>query len=122
MNSQTVRISYLGKFAKFTFLDESKLNEWFSKLYVDVPEPIKPKQILDIGTGTGGSAFVLGELYPEAKVCHKKVQKRLFSVTPFEISFAPQVTALDLAPGYIRYILKSFTKRFDAKAKTCNSI
>ena len=83
LNSQTVRISYLGKFAKFTFLDESKLNEWFSKLYVDVPEPIKPTQILDIGTGTGGSAFVLGELYPEAKVhmsCHIKSTKKAYSM------------------------------------------
>ena len=36
--------------------------------------------MLDIGTGTGGSAFVLGELFPQA-----------------------QVVGIDLSPAYIRF-------------------
>ena len=78
LNSKTVRISFLGN-SKFTFLDESKLNEWLTKLY-KVDSNIEPKVILDVGTGTGGSAFVLGELFPEA-----------------------QVMGIDLAPAYIRF-------------------
>merc|ERR1712241_465146 len=78
LNGHTVRVSYLGN-SKFTFLDESKLNEWFKKLYFEETQ-IDPKVILDVGTGTGGSAFVLGELFPEAKVM-----------------------GIDLAPTYIRF-------------------
>ena len=74
-----MRISYLGN-TKFTFLDEAKLEEWLRKLYVDVPAPARPVKVLDIGTGTGGSAFVLSRLFPDA-----------------------QVTGIDLAPGYIRF-------------------
>ena len=79
LNSQTVRISFLGN-SKFTFLDESKLNEWLVKLYKTQQNSIEPKVILDIGTGTGGSAFVLGQLFPQA-----------------------QVLGIDLAPAYIRF-------------------
>ena len=46
--------------------------------------------ILDIGTGTGGSAFVLGQLFPEVHIttqiiCDKKMQNmlRCFFVTNF---------------------------------------
>ena len=62
--------------SKFTFLDENNLREWLTKLY----EGRNPTKILDVGTGTGGSAFVLGEMFPQA-----------------------QVIGVDLAPGYIRF-------------------
>lgn len=78
MNTQTIRVSFLGN-SKFTFLDEEYLNTWLKKLYVE-DNPIQPKTILDVGTGTGGSAFVLGEIFPNA-----------------------QVMGVDLAPGYIRF-------------------
>lgn len=79
MNSQTIRISFLGN-SKFTFLDETKLNEWLVKLYKTQQDSIDPQVILDIGTGTGGSAFVLGQLFPQA-----------------------HVLGIDLAPAYIRF-------------------
>ena len=77
--SLQVRISYLGN-TKFTFLDEDKLEEWLIKLYVNVSSPIRPAKVLDVGTGTGGSAFVLNRLFPDA-----------------------EVTGIDLAPGYVRF-------------------
>ena len=79
LNSQTIRISFLGN-SKFTFLDETKLNEWLVKLYKTQQDSIDPQVILDIGTGTGGSAFVLGQLFPQA-----------------------HVLGIDLAPAYIRF-------------------
>jgi ubiquinone/menaquinone biosynthesis C-methylase UbiE len=48
-------------------------------MYFD-EKAINPKVILDVGSGTGGSAFVLGELFPEATV-----------------------TGIDMAPTYIRF-------------------
>ena len=67
LNGQTVRISYLGN-SKFSFLNETILNTWFRKLYFEETQIEAPKVILDVGTGTGGSAFVLGEIFPEANV------------------------------------------------------
>ena len=78
LNSHTVRISYLGN-SKFSFLNETKLTEWLTKLY-KTETKIEPQMMLDIGTGTGGSAFVLGELFPKA-----------------------QVVGIDLSPAYIRF-------------------
>jgi len=79
LNTRTVRISFLGN-SKFTFLNETILEEWFRKLYFE-QNPIKEvEHVLDVGTGTGGSAFVLGKLFPEAKV-----------------------TGVDMSPGYIRF-------------------
>lgn len=66
MNGQTVRVSFLGD-TKFTFLNEKTLEEWLTKMYVH-ETPVDPKVILDVGTGTGGSAFVLGKMFPEASV------------------------------------------------------
>ena len=66
LNGKTVRVSFLGD-TKFTFLNENKLQEWFTKLYLDESQ-IDPKVILDVGTGTGGSAFVLGSMFPQANV------------------------------------------------------
>merc|ERR1712198_397691 len=63
LNGHTVRISLLGR-SKFNFLHEDLLTKWLSKLYGDM----KPKRILDIGTGPGFSAFVLAQLFPEAEV------------------------------------------------------
>ena len=51
-------------------------------------EPVKPAKILDIGTGTGGSAFVLATLFPDA-----------------------QVMGIDLAPGYIRFCRQEMETR-----------
>ena len=42
---------------------------------------MKPEKVLDVGTGTGGSAFVLGEIFPEA-----------------------EVVGVDLAAPYIRFV------------------
>ncbi len=78
LNSQTVRVSFLGN-SKFTFLDETNLKTWLTKLYIE-DQTLNPTKILDVGTGTGGSAFVLGELFPSA-----------------------EVVGVDLAPGYIRF-------------------
>jgi ubiquinone/menaquinone biosynthesis C-methylase UbiE len=78
LNGHTVRISFLGN-TKFSFLDEDLLTEWLVKMYFD-EKAINPKVILDVGSGTGGSAFVLGELFPEATV-----------------------TGIDMAPTYIRF-------------------
>lgn len=63
LNGQTSRVSYLGK-TKFSFLNESLIAEWILQLHGDK----SPKTILDLGTGNCFSAFVLGELYPEATV------------------------------------------------------
>jgi len=63
LNGRTVRTSFLGK-SKFNFLHEDLLEEWLTKLYGDM----KPKRILDIGTGPGFSAFVLAQMFPEAEV------------------------------------------------------
>ena len=45
------------------------LNYFFSgrlrKLYIEENPVQGVETILDIGTGTGGSAFVLGQLFPE---------------------------------------------------------
>ena len=66
LNGKTVRVSFLGN-SKFSFLDEDLLRTWYQKLYFENTQ-ISPKAILDVGTGTGGSAFVLGELFPKANV------------------------------------------------------
>jgi len=79
LNSKTVRMSYLGN-SKFTFLNETILEEWLRKLYFDQNPVQEVKNVLDVGTGTGGSAFVLGKLFPEAKI-----------------------TGVDMSPGYIRF-------------------
>jgi hypothetical protein len=63
LNGHTVRISYLGK-SKFNFLHEELLTEWLAKLHGDK----RPRRILDIGTGPGFSAFVLGQLFPGAEI------------------------------------------------------
>ena len=75
LNGQTVRISYLGK-TKFSFLDEEKIRHWLEELHGDK----SPKKVLDMGTGGCFSAFVMGEMWPEA-----------------------QVIGVDLAPPYIRF-------------------
>merc|ERR1712045_605430 len=62
LNGHTARINYLGK-SKFNFLDEGRLWEWLTLLHGTK----RPKRILDIGTGPGFSAFVLGEIFPEAE-------------------------------------------------------
>lgn len=66
LNGKTVRVSFLGN-SKFSFLDEDLLRTWYQKLYFENTQ-ISPKAILDVGTGTGGSAFVLGELFPKANI------------------------------------------------------
>ena len=66
LNGKTVRVSFLGN-SKFSFLDEDLLKTWYQKLYFENTQ-ISPKAILDVGTGTGGSAFVLGDLFPKANV------------------------------------------------------
>ena len=66
LNGKTVRVSFLGN-SKFSFLDEDLLRTWYQKLYFENTQ-ISPKAILDVGTGTGGSAFVLGELLPKANI------------------------------------------------------
>ena len=63
LNGHTVRISYLGK-NKFNFLQENIIREWLEKLHGEKA----PKRILDIGTGPGFTAFVMGEMWPEAEV------------------------------------------------------
>ena len=66
LNGKTVRVSFLGN-SNFSFLDEDLLRTWYQKLYFENTQ-ISPKAILDVGTGTGGSAFVLGELFPKAYI------------------------------------------------------
>ena len=54
---------------KLLYNDNHILNYFFSgrlrKLYIEENPVQGVETILDIGTGTGGSAFVLGQLFPE---------------------------------------------------------
>ncbi|XP_078611238.1 uncharacterized protein LOC144881803 [Branchiostoma floridae x Branchiostoma japonicum] len=62
-NGGNVRISFNGR-TKFNFLKEDILRSWFDKLV----GYLKPKTILDVGTGNCFSAFVLGEMFPQSDV------------------------------------------------------
>ena len=74
LNGHSVRMSY-STYNKFNFENEEILRPWFQELHGHR----KPRRILDVGTGNCGSAFVLGELFPEA-----------------------EVIGIDLAPAYVR--------------------
>ena len=58
-----------GKIKLLTMDQRHILNYFFSgrlrKLYIEENPVQGVETILDIGTGTGGSAFVLGQLFPE---------------------------------------------------------
>ncbi|CAH1273844.1 Hypp5209 [Branchiostoma lanceolatum] len=63
VNGGNVRISYNGR-TKFNFLKEDILRSWYGKLVGH----LKPKTILDVGTGNCFSAFVFGEMFPQSDV------------------------------------------------------
>ncbi|XP_071800209.1 uncharacterized protein [Asterias amurensis] len=75
LNGRSVRMSY-STYNKFNFENEVILKPWFQQLH----GRRAPKRILDVGTGNCGSAFVLGEIFPQA-----------------------EVIGIDLAPAYIRF-------------------
>ncbi|MCL6647056.1 MAG: methyltransferase domain-containing protein [Chloroflexi bacterium] len=62
-NPKVVRLSQVSK-AQWTFTREENVREWLSRLYGDAP----PRRFLDIGTGTGTTAIVCAELFPETEV------------------------------------------------------
>ncbi|XP_066275875.1 demethylmenaquinone methyltransferase-like [Branchiostoma lanceolatum] len=63
VNGGNVRLSFNGR-TKFNFLKEDILRSWYGRLV----GYLKPKAILDVGTGNCFSAFVFGEMFPESDV------------------------------------------------------
>lgn len=62
-NPKIVRLSYISR-EQYTFTREDVIREQLATLYAGM----SPRRILDVGTGTGTSAFVFAELFPEAEV------------------------------------------------------